>query len=85
MTNTTNTLYVSTEPDPMGSETIQQDSVYGGTYPVRVSHYVRERGAGAPIPTAGGQRDSLKIAGPFATIGEAESAMSNIIAQRATS
>jgi hypothetical protein len=63
--------YTSIEPDPNGSDTVT--SREGGIeMPVRVSHYVRERGAGSPVGTAGGQRDALRVAGPYATRGEAE-------------
>lgn len=44
----------------------------GIPFPVRASYYVDELGAGKPIATAGGQRGSLEVAGPYATYNEAK-------------
>lgn len=63
-------FYASTESDPSGQDTVT--SREGGfPHTVQVSHWVREYGAGAPIPSAGGQRDSRRVAGPFVTHAEA--------------
>ena len=68
-------LFVSTENDPCGRDRVEENTVYGIQIPVHVSHWIRERGTGAAIPTAGGQRDSRRVAGPFDTRAAAEDAL----------
>jgi hypothetical protein len=78
----TERYYVSLDHEHNGLVSFEQDTVHGRTT-VRASYYVREREAGAPIATAGGQRDSLRLSGPFASRDEANSSLAEWCARDA--